>query len=72
MFIYASIFAQPKLNNVFEAYKCRYHEEMGKVNQKDYQVSQGNQSYAVMLFEHLRSNIDLSKVNMQNLKRTAI
>lgn len=70
LFIYGSIFSQAKLGQVFEAYKARHHEEAAKTNQKEPQTE--SQGYGVMLVEHLRSNLDLSKVNIAGMRRNAM
>eukprot|EP00347_Sterkiella_histriomuscorum_P009815 403339780 len=75
MVIYGFIFSEDKLNLNLEHYKFTFNSEVKKVNIKEYQENQGNLNYSILLFEHLRSTLDFSKVENHNfyvLRKQAI
>ena len=75
MVIYGFIISPEELNLNLEHYKCSYSQEIKAYNMKDFQEGVSNSSYSILLFEHLRTTIDLTKVenqNFQSLRKLAL
>ncbi len=66
MFVYASIISADELNRTFEGYRSQI-DALGILNhlsQQDDSVTSHEKHYGVSFFEYLRSNLDLTKVEL--------
>ena len=66
MFVYASIISTDELNRTFEGYRCQL-DSLGLTNhllEQDDSVTSHEKPYGISFFEYLRSNLDLSKVDL--------